>query len=207
MVQPVNVSRGVRFSGTHAVVGSPSDSTNDANQGQSRTSSPGTPTLRGDYTDGIHSVLRMPESAIDLIEGPPAFSETLPPEVLNANATASHVSNFIVTSMSLPVGIDITCPTGSEIRVRDVLRGVVSHLQQPVPDTWLQDLRNTDESRYLEVYLRCNTRVRLGKLEDPSVRWVDYLPDNEHTFMGLSSERAREGGITSRVLKIPGGVA
>ncbi|KAG6915450.1 hypothetical protein DXG01_011428 [Tephrocybe rancida] len=207
------MSRGVRFDGTFTVVGSPSDSTNDAytieaNRGEHRTFPQGTFTPREaphaeGYSDGIHNLLIVPSLAIDL-GGGLEILEPISEEELEANATTFHVSSFVVTSESLPVGVIIDGSPGREISVRDVLSGVIGQLQQPVPEAFLQKLERLNRSRLEQVKHLRDRRVVDGKLSDNSVRWIDWLSPDERTFMGLSSEQSLEAGVTSRVLKIPG---
>ncbi|KAH0583351.1 hypothetical protein H2248_008981 [Termitomyces sp. 'cryptogamus'] len=152
------------------------------------------------YRDGIHTELREP-SVIFRLDGHVEPVVLFDRSILHAPATEPYVPSFIISSRSFPWTITVLPQDGRILTVQDVLYGIINHLQRPAANE-LDNLWRVDRAHYHEVESRRKRRIKEEKLNDTSARWIDWLPSEEHVFLGLSSEQGSVMDSTERILKV-----
>ncbi|KAG6835766.1 hypothetical protein H0H93_014873 [Arthromyces matolae] len=143
-----------------------------------------------DYLDGLHKELRQPDIAIDLVD-PDNLFMIYDFAVLNARAT--YHSGTIIRIMSKSLSWEIVIKP--DATVGDVLSTIIDNLQEPKTQAFAK-LKVDDYQRFLEVDQRRRDRGGVWAIG------LDWLPDNERTFIGLSSEKSVANGTTVRILKV-----
>ncbi|KAG6868028.1 hypothetical protein C0993_008228 [Termitomyces sp. T159_Od127] len=152
------------------------------------------------YRDGIHVQLREPSVKL-VLDGGVNPVDIFHESILNAPATSSPVSTFLINSRSFPWKITVSRQNGS-LTVHDVLDGIIKYLQRPAHKELVELWRN-DLDLFLQVDKRRKKRLeKKGNWDDTSPRWIDWLPSREHVFFGLSLEKGSSADSTERILKV-----